>query len=127
MRLLIRTLAHPPIAGGFGIVLITMASQGVVYSPLFPLVVIVGISIVALLERIAPYESEWNRDDHGDTRVNALHLQVSEDADLEARKQIPSSTGRFAPPPQGSPANDSNWPIWAIRLLARTDQFQWHG
>lgn len=76
MRPLIRTLAYPLIAGGLGIVLVTMAGQGVVYWPLFPLVVIVGISIVALLERIAPYEPEWNRD-HGDTRVDALHLIVS--------------------------------------------------
>lgn len=34
MRLLIRTLAHPLIAGGLGIVLISMASQGVFYWPI---------------------------------------------------------------------------------------------
>ncbi len=77
MRRLIRYTAYPLIAGGLAVLLLTMASRGVVYWPAFPLVVLLGVCIVAVLERIAPYEPEWNLD-HGDTRVDALHLLVSQ-------------------------------------------------
>jgi len=76
MRALIRYTAYPLIAGGLFALLLTMATQRIVYWPAFPLVVLAGISIVAVLERIAPFEAAWNHD-HGDTRVDALHLIVS--------------------------------------------------
>ena len=76
MSLLIRYAAYPLLAGGLFVLLVAMASQGVVYWPVFPLVVVCGIGVVALLERVAPYEADWNRD-HGDTRVDILHLLVS--------------------------------------------------
>ncbi|MDO9451961.1 MAG: sterol desaturase family protein [Stagnimonas sp.] len=114
MRPLIRTLAYPLIAGGLGIVLVAMASQGVVYWPLFPLVVIVGISIVALLERIAPYEPEWNRD-RGDTRVDALHLIVSH---ALIQSAIAISFGLRALMPENFALWPTAAPMWAQVLLA---------
>ena len=77
MRLLIRHTAYPLIAGGLFMLLLTMATAGIAYWPLFPLVVATGITLVALLERIAPYEPDWNHDHDGDTVADALHLFVS--------------------------------------------------
>ncbi len=114
MRPLIRTLAYPLIAGGLAIVLFTMASQGVVYWPLFPLVVIAGITIVALLERIAPFEPEWNRD-HGDTRVDALHLIVSH---ALIQSAIAISFGLRALMPENFALWPTAAPMWAQVLMA---------
>ena len=74
---LIRTASYPLIAGGAALLLIHLARIGVAYWPLFPLVVAVGITLVALLERLSPYEPDWNRDHDGDTVGDALHLFVS--------------------------------------------------
>ena len=74
---LIRSLSYPSIAGGAAVLLVYLASIGAAYWPLFPLVVAAGITLVALLERVAPYEPDWNRDHDGDTRADALHLFVS--------------------------------------------------
>ena len=76
MRHLIRYGAYPLIAGGAAVLLIGLAARGVPYWPVFPLIVVAGMLVVALLERIAPYEPSWNRD-QGDTRVDAIHLLVS--------------------------------------------------
>lgn len=74
---LIRTTSYPLIAGGAALMLIYLATIGANYWPLFPLIVAVGITLVALLERIAPYEADWNRDHDHDTVADALHLFVS--------------------------------------------------
>ena len=74
---LIRYTVYPLIAGGAALLLIRLATEGSAYWPLFPLVVISGIALVALLERLSPYEATWNRDHDGDTRADALHLIVS--------------------------------------------------
>lgn len=74
---LIRTTSYPLIAGGAAVLLVYLATVGAAYWPLFPLVVAAGITLVALLERVAPYERDWNRDHGGDTRADALHLFVS--------------------------------------------------
>lgn len=74
---LIRNTSYPLIAGGAALLLIHLASIDAAYWPLFPLVVAVGITLVALLERIAPFELDWNRDHDGDTLADALHLFVS--------------------------------------------------
>lgn len=77
MRTLIPYLSYPLIAGGSAVLLITLADEGLPYWPLFPMIVAVGIIVVALLERIAPYEASWNRDHGGDTAVDAAHFMVS--------------------------------------------------
>lgn len=74
---LIRTTSYPLIAGGAALLLVHLATIGVAYWPLFPLVVAAGIALVALLERVAPHELAWNRDHDGDTVADALHLFVS--------------------------------------------------
>ena len=74
---LIRTMSYPLIAGGASLLLLYLATVGAAYWPLFPLVVAVGITLVALLEGVAPYEPDWNRDHDGDTVADALHLFVS--------------------------------------------------
>jgi sterol desaturase/sphingolipid hydroxylase (fatty acid hydroxylase superfamily) len=77
MRTLIRYLSYPLIAGGSAVLLIALANGGVPYWPLFPLIVAAGIAGVALLERIAPFETSWNRDHGGDSAVDAAHFMVS--------------------------------------------------
>ena len=77
LKSLIRNMSYPLIAGGAALLLLYLATVGAAYWPLFPLVVAVGITLVALLERVAPYEAEWNRDHDGDTVADALHLFVS--------------------------------------------------
>lgn len=77
LKPLIRTTSYPLIAGGAALLLTYLASIDVAYWPLFPLVVAVGITLVALMERVAPYEPDWNRDHDGDTVADALHLFVS--------------------------------------------------
>lgn len=76
-KFLIQIFSYPLIAGGAALLLIHLAASGAAYWPLFPLVVVAGIVVVALLERVAPYEPDWNRDHDGDTVVDTLHLLVS--------------------------------------------------
>lgn len=77
MRTAVRYLAYPLILGGLSIGLILLASRGVTYWPVFPIIVVLGLGAVAALERLAPYEPSWNHDHAGDTRVDVLHLLVS--------------------------------------------------
>lgn len=114
MRPLIRYTAYPLIAGGLFALLLTMATQGIVYWPAFPLVVLVGISVVAVLERIAPFEVEWNHD-HGDTRVDALHLLVSH-ALIQTGVALAFGLRKLLP--ETWQLWPSTAPIWAQVLLA---------
>lgn len=77
LYVLIRTTSYPLIAGAAALLLVHLAATGSAYWPLFPLVVVASIALVALLERVAPFEPDWNRDHDGDTRADALHLLVS--------------------------------------------------
>ena len=75
--ILIRYLSYPLVAGGAAVLLVVLADQSANYWPMFPLIVAAAIDIVALLERLAPFEAEWNRDHGGDTAVDAGHFLVS--------------------------------------------------
>lgn len=77
MTRLIRYGAYPLIAGGALFLLMWMATQGLAYWPLFPLVSLLGVAAVALLERRQPFRADWLRDHGGDTRVDLIHLLVS--------------------------------------------------
>lgn len=114
MRLLVRHAAYPLVAGGLFAVLVQMASRGVVYWPTFPLVVLAGISVVALLERFAPFEPEWNLD-HGDTRVDALHL-IASHALIQTGVALAFGLRRLLP--HGYQLWPSSAPMWAQVLLA---------
>jgi len=77
LRTLVRYGAYPLIAGGAATLLVALASAGVSYWPVFPLIVASAIACVALLERVAPFENAWNSDHGGDTAVDAAHFLVS--------------------------------------------------
>lgn len=114
MRPLIRYTAYPLIAGGLFALLLMMATRGIVYWPAFPLVVLAGISIVALLERLAPFEADWNRD-HGDTRVDVLHLLVSH---ALIQTGVALAFGLRTLLPESLELWPSTAPMWAQVLLA---------
>ena len=46
------------------------------YWPLSPIVVAVCILVVAVLERLQPYQNDWNND-HNDTVVDVMHAAFS--------------------------------------------------
>lgn len=114
MRSLIRYTAYPLIAASLFMLLLTMATQGVVYWPSFPLVVLAAVSVVALLERLAPFEPEWNQD-HGDTRVDVLHLIVSH---VLIQISVAIAFGLRSWLPDTMDLWPSTLPMWAEVLLA---------
>lgn len=77
MKSLIRYLSYPLIAGGGLLLLSSLAAQGLPYWPTFPLVVIAGVAVVAVLERFSPYQPEWNKD-QDDTAVDVIHILVTQ-------------------------------------------------
>lgn len=77
MHLAIRYLSYPLVAGGAAGLLFVAASNGAAYWPMFPLIVATSMAIVALLERLSPFQIDWNRDRNGDTVVDAAHFLVS--------------------------------------------------
>jgi sterol desaturase/sphingolipid hydroxylase (fatty acid hydroxylase superfamily) len=113
-RTLIRYAAYPVVALGAAVLLVMLATQGVAYWPVFPLVVVTGMAAVALLERISPYEPEWNRD-HGDTRVDILHLLVSH-ALIQGGIAISFGLRLFLP--EDFALWPASWPLWSQVLLA---------
>lgn len=114
MRYLIRYAAYPLIAGSLFALLLMMATQGIVYWPGFPLVVLAGISLVAVLERIVPFVAEWNHD-HGDTRVDVIHLLVSH-ALIQTGVALAFGLRKLLP--ESLQLWPSAAPIWAQVLLA---------
>lgn len=115
LRSLIRHTSYPLIAGGAALLLLQLASRGVAYWPLFPLVVLTGMTLVALLERVAPYEPDWNRDHDGDTVADALHLFVSH---LLIQASVALAFGLRPWMPEGAVLWPQQAPIWAQALLA---------
>lgn len=115
MRSLIRYAAYPLIAGGAAALLLALASAGVTYWPAFPLVVLAGLGLVAILERTNPYEPDWNRDHDGDTRADVLHWLVSY---LLIQSGVAIAFGLRAWMPEGWALWPSQAPMWAQVLLA---------
>lgn len=112
---LIRATSYPLIAGGAAWLLIHLAATGSAYWPLFPLVVAAGITLVALLERVAPYEPDWNRDHDGDTLADALHLFVSY---LLIQGGVAAAYGLRSWMPESGVLWPQQLPMWAQVLLA---------
>lgn len=112
---LIRSTSYPLIAGGAALLFVHLAAAGASYWPLFPLVVAAGITLVAVLERISPFEPDWNRDHDGDTRADALHLFVSY---LLIQSAVAMAFGLRALVPQGWGLWPGTAPMWAQVLLA---------
>lgn len=115
MRTLVRCAAYPLIAGGAAAALWVLATGGVAYWPAFPLVVGTGMGLVAILERLFPYETDWNRDHDGDTVVDALHWLVSY---LLIQGGVAIAFGVRAWLPQAWILWPQQAPMWAQVLLA---------
>ena len=115
LKSLIRTTSYPLIAGGAALLLLYLATVGAAYWPLFPLVVAAGITLVALLERVAPYEPDWNRDHDGDTVADTLHLFVSY---LLIQGSVAFAFGLRTWVPESWVLWPQQTPMWAQVLLA---------
>lgn len=76
LSFIIRWLSYPAILGAVILAELIILYQDLPYWPLSPLVVAAGILCVAVLERVQPYQREWN-EDHDDTRVDILHAAFS--------------------------------------------------
>lgn len=73
---LIRYGAYPIVFGGTATTVLWLSTNALVAWPAFALVAIAGIGLVALLERLQPYERAWMVD-HADTATDAIHLLVN--------------------------------------------------
>ena len=73
---IIRWLSYPTVLGAVILAELMILYHDLPYWPLSPLVVAAGIMCVAVLERVQPYQQEWN-EDHDDTRVDILHAAFS--------------------------------------------------
>ena len=73
---IIRWLSYPTVLGAVILAEFMILYEDLPYWPLSPLVVAAGIMCVAVLERVQPYQQEWN-EDHDDTRVDILHAAFS--------------------------------------------------
>lgn len=75
-RALIRWLSYPIIMLSVITLELMILYNEIPYWPLSPLIVAMGILGVAILERVQPYQDEWNLD-HDDTLVDILHAAFS--------------------------------------------------
>jgi sterol desaturase/sphingolipid hydroxylase (fatty acid hydroxylase superfamily) len=115
MQTLVRYTAYPLIAGGAAAALLMLAAAGVAYWPAFPLIVVAGMGLVAVLERRFPYEPDWNRDHDGDTVTDLLHWFVSY---LLIQGSVLMAFGLRAWMPEVWVLWPQQAPMWAQVLLA---------
>lgn len=76
VKLIIRWTSYPLIFLGCALLQYQIIARDLPHWPLAIIVSAAGITLVALLERIQPYEPIWN-EDHNDTRVDILHAVFS--------------------------------------------------
>lgn len=114
MRVAVKHLSYPLVVGTALLLFVTLATTGVAYWPLFPLVVVLGYIIVALLERAQPYELGWLKD-HGDTLDDALHLTTTQ---ILVQASIAGSFFLANALDWAPDLWPRQWPIWAQILLA---------
>lgn len=115
MRVLVRTLSYPLVAGGLGALIAIATARGISYWPWFPLIAAIGLTVVAWLERRYPYESAW-RHDHGDLRTDILHALVNFGLLLLAVELLFALRGHV---PLATPW-PRRWPVVLQILLAGT-------
>lgn len=111
----IRYGAYPIIFGACASAVLLLAGQGVSPWPGFAAVAALGIVVVALLERVQPYEVAW-LEDHDDTVADAVHLLVNLCL-LSGTAYLAYATRDLLPPTRTWP---NTWPLWAQVLLAGT-------
>ncbi len=76
MQPIIRWASYPLIFLGSAIAQLAIVQSGLPYWPWTPLVAAFAIALIGLLERIQPYQAQWNVD-HDDTLVDILHAAFS--------------------------------------------------
>jgi sterol desaturase/sphingolipid hydroxylase (fatty acid hydroxylase superfamily) len=76
LQTLIRFGAYPVVFGGVASFVFTWSTLGHSPWPAFAIVAVLGIFAVAVLERVQPFEPDWNRD-HDDSITDALHVLVN--------------------------------------------------
>jgi sterol desaturase/sphingolipid hydroxylase (fatty acid hydroxylase superfamily) len=115
MQPLIHYLAFPLIGGGAAVTLIVMASSGVAYWPVFPLVTLAAMLCIAGLERVQPYEPQWNLDHAGDTLLDVLHISMNQ---VLVQSTVAIAFSLRGLLPQHLTLWPSSAPVWAQVLLA---------
>lgn len=76
IRLCIRYGSYPLVFGASAAAHVAIVSNGLPYWPNAPLITALALGLVALLERVQPYEPAWLAD-HQDTAVDILHAFTS--------------------------------------------------
>jgi sterol desaturase/sphingolipid hydroxylase (fatty acid hydroxylase superfamily) len=76
LRTLVRFAAYPVVFGGVATFVIMWAGSGHPLWPALAIAALLGIAMVAVLERVQPFETKWNRD-HDDTATDRLHVLVN--------------------------------------------------
>jgi sterol desaturase/sphingolipid hydroxylase (fatty acid hydroxylase superfamily) len=110
---LIRYLSYPLVFGASALAFVVLTTRAAAFWPIFPILTAVALSMVALLERMQPYQREWLAD-HGDFAADVAHNVVNLGLLLGAvailgalRGQLPAATSW-----------PHAWPIWAQVLVA---------
>lgn len=75
-RTLLRYGAYPVVFGGVASLVLLWTTLGRSPWPTFFIVAAIGLAAVAVLERIQPFETDWNRD-HNDTGADTVHVLVN--------------------------------------------------
>ena len=115
MRRVIRYTAYPIVAGGSLLLMLLLVVQGLNFFQFSSLLLLVAISLVAIMERVNPYESNWNRDHAGDTKVDAVHLVVGY---VLTQISVGIGFGLQALMGVGWGAWPHTWPLWLQVLSA---------
>lgn len=76
LQTLVRFGAYPVVFGGVAAFVLAWSTLDLSPWPAFAVVAVLGILAVALLERVQPYEIDWNRD-HDDTATDTMHVLVN--------------------------------------------------
>lgn len=112
---LIRYGSYPLIFGFSTAALLQVAAGHLPYWPYAPLIATLGISSVAVLERIQPFETEWLTD-HQDTLVDILHAAFSLSM-IFITVELVKTLRHFIDIPAIWP---THWAIWLQLLIAGT-------
>lgn len=112
LRELIKVIYVPLMLGGFLAAALFAIAGGYGYGSLLVLLLLaIGISFA--LERVAPYEKQWNQD-HGDGWRDVVHALVNEVANASSVALLPLIVA-IVP---GFDVWPADWPMWGQLLLA---------
>lgn len=104
---------YPALVGGSLAAAAAALSRGLDPAAVVPAVTVVGVVLVALLERILPFEPQWQRS-HEDQITDGLHLVLSLGAAGEAGRQASLWLGEQL----GGSLWPTGWPVAAQLALA---------